>query len=80
MGLILNNGGMWVQGIYLLVFFGVIGTLVWGAVAAIQNRGSHGSHEPEQILKQRLARGEISEAEYLRLQSLILGDHSHRLM
>lgn len=51
--------------IWMVVFWGlVIAAVVW-----VANRvGSGGSHEPMDIAKKRLARGEIDEEEFERLK------------
>lgn len=75
-----GNGGwhpwvavvMWVG---MLVFWALV---IWGAVTLFRGSGrGHppGPSDPEQILKERLARGEIDVEEYERRRDLIA---SHR--
>jgi putative membrane protein len=64
----------------MIVFWGL---LIWGVYALITaarrpSRDEDGG-ESRRILDQRLARGEIDEAEYRRLRDLIAhGDQQHR--
>jgi len=56
----------------MLLFWALV---VWGAIALFRgsgsgNRGAAPS-DPEQILKERLARGEIDKEEYQRLRGLV---------
>jgi uncharacterized membrane protein len=62
----------------VLFVLGFVVLLAWGAVSAIRTRGSRGKglQNPEQILDERLARGEIDIEEYARLRSLV-GDQAH---
>jgi uncharacterized membrane protein len=73
---IVGGGGFIIRLVYLAFFIGIPALVVWGALSMI--RGSRGRDpvpsDPEQILKVRLARGEISVEEYERLRGLIRSD------
>ncbi len=55
------------------VLFAVLALVAWGAVALFRGSttGRQGPEDPEQILKVRRARGEISTEEYERLRGYI---------
>lgn len=65
------NGWAWLaMSASMLAFWGL---LIWGVVTVIRNSnsatatdavGAGGTRDPEQILRERFARGEIDEAEY----------------
>ena len=75
---IVSNG----SGAFIVPFIvlGVIAVLRWGAVSAIRSARSSHPADPQAILDERLARGEIDESEYRRLQSLIREGRNARLM
>jgi putative membrane protein len=61
------GGGFWMLGGFLLLI-GVVVLVVW-AVATISRRGQLPAHDPSrptpnEILRERFARGEISEQEF----------------
>jgi putative membrane protein len=73
-----NGGHLWVavlMSVGMLVFWALV---VWGAIALFRGSPWGGPRvpppDPVQILKARLARGEIDTDEYHRLQDLI-GSH-----
>ena len=71
-----QGGLMWIG---MLVFWGL---LIWGAYALITNLTrkpdpSDSGGDAQQILDQRLARGEISSEEYQRLRDLIGAGPGH---
>ena len=75
-----GNGG-WHPWMALLVFVGMLlfwALVVWGAFTLFRGSGGGGQGtarpDPEQILKERLARGEIDPEEYGRLRELINSD------
>ena len=49
----------------ILAWAALVALLVWGAQALFARRDPADGVEPLEILRQRYARGEISEAEYL---------------
>ena len=75
---IVNEGGMPGLVIFYLVFLiGIPALIVWGVVTLFRGSENRGQEPPdaEQILKVRLARGEIDAEEYERLRGLIRSDH-----
>lgn len=70
-----GNGG-WHPWMAILLFLGMLvfwALVVWGAITLFRSSGGRGTAhpDPEQILKERLARGEIDSEEYRRLRELI---------
>jgi uncharacterized membrane protein len=63
----------------VLFVLGLLILLAWGAVSAIRTRASRGKdpQNPEQILNERLALGEIDIEEYERLRSLVVDQAHH---
>ena len=71
---IIGGGLLWLRSLVAFgVLFGVLALVAWGAVAVFRGSttGRQGPEDPEQILKVRLARGEISTDEYERLRGYI---------
>ena len=56
-------GWGWWMGFGMVVFWVVVGLVIWALVRGGQAPSSGGS-EPKDILAERFARGEISEEEY----------------
>ena len=61
---------------FLLFWGGLLALLIWAvrlsATARHENRDAHGSREStEEILRRRLANGEITPEEYDRIQSIL---------
>jgi putative membrane protein len=72
-----GNGG-WNPWMIALMWFGMLvfwGLVAWGIVALIHSRGWRerglASPDPERILKERLARGEITTEEYERVRAVV---------
>jgi len=61
--------------VVVLVLVGVVALVLWGSIASVRGRASTSS-DPQRILKERLARGEIDAEEYDRLSELIGSDDS----
>ena len=66
------GGGWWMMGLGMLFWGGIIALAVW---TIVRFTGSHRSpqedprgEDPREILKHRLARGEIDETEYQRIR------------
>jgi uncharacterized membrane protein len=78
--LIIGNGLPWLRFLVSLLFlFGIATLVVWGAMALFRGGSGPWTHsavtpDPEQILKVRLARGEIDTEEYQRLRGYITSD------
>ena len=71
---VIGNGLVWLRQLVVLgVLFAILALVAWGAVALFRGTGSHrqSPEDPEQILKVRLARGEIDTEEYERLRGYI---------
>ena len=69
------NGGDWVaMAVMMLAFWGVVaGVVVW-AIGSGRRTGDRGERAaPEQVLDERLARGEIDEDEYRRRRDALAG-------
>jgi len=68
-----NSGGP----VLMVLVVGLLPLLVWGAVAAIRGRRSETPEalDPLEILKTRLASGEIDIDEYQRRRDLIVADN-----
>jgi putative membrane protein len=73
-------GGHWVfwqaslMWLGMILFWGLLAWAIYALVTARTPRRPHGDHEggdAQRILDQRLARGDIDEAEYRRLRDLI---------
>jgi putative membrane protein len=63
----MDGGWWWVMGIGWLVFLAAIVTIVVLLVRRSDHRGNRGGRSgPEDLLGERLARGEIDEDEYRR--------------
>jgi uncharacterized membrane protein len=78
-GEVVSEGPVWlVQFVFLLFLIGIPALIVWSLV----NRGRSSAPrdtplpDPEQILKVRLARGEIDTEEYQRLLGMIREDRA----
>jgi putative membrane protein len=71
-----GNGG-WSTWTVALMWFGMLvfwALVAWGVVSLVRASGADrptASSEPEQILKVRLARGEITTDEYEKLRNVI---------
>lgn len=72
------GNGVWHPWVAVLMWIGMLvfwGLVVWGAIALFRGAGwggrGPGPSDPEQILKARLARGEIDSEEYERLRDLV---------
>jgi putative membrane protein len=73
-----NGNGGWNPWMIALMWFGMLvfwALVAWGIVALIQSSGGQARGltpaDPEQILKERLARGEITMEEYERLRAVM---------
>ena len=68
-----NSGGL----VLMVLVVGLVALLAWGAVAAIRGRRSETPEAPDplEILKTRLASGEIDIDEYQRRRELIVADN-----
>lgn len=64
------GGGLWMTIVWVAVI-AIVVALVWLAVSAAAGRHGSTNDDALQILKARLARGEISEAEYEQARRLI---------
>ena len=73
---VVSGSHLWVQLLALAFWIGVPVLVIWGAVSMIRGSGSRNraQSDPEQILKLRLAQGEIGVEEYERLRGLIRSD------
>ena len=77
--IIVKEGHAWlIQFVILLFVIGIPALIVWGAMS---HRGSSEIGrpplpDPEQILKVRLARGEIDSGEYERLLGIVREDRT----
>ena len=76
LGEIVGGGFILVQIIYITLVIGIPALVVWGAISMIRRSRGRDTMlpDPEEILKVRLARGEISVEEYEQLQGLIRFD------
>jgi len=71
---IVSSGPQWGLLLFLIgIPAVVVWVVVWGAATLWQNRGTR-LPDPEQILKVRLARGEIDLEEYERLRGMVRDD------
>jgi uncharacterized membrane protein len=68
---IMSEGGSF---IWVVLWVGFLALLAWGAISAIRWRRPQTPCSPDQILKERLARGEIDTDEYYRVRELIDDD------
>jgi uncharacterized membrane protein len=59
---------------FVILWVAFLGLLAWGSVCAIRGRRRQASLDPKQILKERLALGEIDPEDYERLRELIDSD------
>lgn len=71
----------WIGGIGMVLFwFGLIALVVWGISAALRPRAAAGGPPPEdlalQVLRERYARGEITDAEYEQARGVLTGKRS----
>ncbi|MFI4971215.1 MAG: SHOCT domain-containing protein [Hyphomicrobiales bacterium] len=72
-----NGNGGWSSWTVALMWFGMLvfwALVAWGVVALVRTSGTNrpaSSADPEKILKERLARGEITTDEYARLRNVI---------
>jgi uncharacterized membrane protein len=74
---IVNQSGMpWLLLFYVLFLVGIPALVVWGVISLFRSNGNRNPvpPDPEQILKTRLARGEIDTEEYERLRGFIRSD------
>ncbi len=61
-GVQMMDGGWWV--VWMIVGVAFWASVGWGVLVALRRRGAE--RDPEATLRQRFARGEISEAEFER--------------
>jgi uncharacterized membrane protein len=61
---------------YVVFLVGIPALIAWGVISLLRNSGNRNPAppDPEQILKIRLARGEIDAEEYERLRGFIRSD------
>ena len=74
---IVNQSGMPGLLLFYVVFMvGIPALIAWGVISLLRGSGnrSPAPPDPEQILKVRLARGEIDAEEYERLRGFIRSD------
>lgn len=62
------NGWWWWMAPLMLAFWALV---IWGVVILLRGRGGSTDRRAEDILDERLARGEIDEAEYRRRREAI---------
>jgi putative membrane protein len=64
------GGWWWLMAPLMIAFWALV---IWGVVALVrsQRTAPHGSENAEGLLAERLARGDIDEAEYRRKRALI---------
>lgn len=60
------NTGWWIVAVLVMVV--MMGGMVWMMLGMASGRGSGSASDPLEILRQRYARGEISEEEYERIR------------
>jgi putative membrane protein len=79
-GMTYNWGGMLLMILSMLMWFALLGALVWGLVRWLTRSGAGyatpGSPSALEILRQRYARGEIDESVFERMRQQLLEGNS----
>jgi len=65
-------GGMGIGFFYQLLIFAIFFLVVWWLIKSNPSLGKKGASNPSEILKMRLAKGEISKKEYEELKKEII--------
>jgi uncharacterized membrane protein len=65
--------------VVVLVLMLAVALVLWGSITSMRGGARHTSTDPQRILKERLARGEIDAEEYHRLSELIASDGARYL-